>query len=224
METVKMMELMRQRHSVRRFTDEPLNEEAVKVLQQEIDNCNRESGMNIQLITNEPEAFQANKPSYGQFKGCKNYLVIVGPKGKDIEAGYYGERIVLKAQELGINSCWVALTYKKGKAQGTEKHGEKRYLVVALGYGESNGDGHKLKSITDVSDFKDGDPEWYKSGIEAALLAPTAVNQQKFRFDRNGEKVALRVSGLGFYTKIDLGIVKYHFEIGSGKGQDVWKK
>ncbi|SFE22813.1 nitroreductase family protein [Peptostreptococcus sp. D1] len=224
METVKMMELMRQRHSVRRFTDEPLNEESVKVLQQEIDNCNREGGMNIQLITNEPEAFQANKPSYGRFKGCKNYLVIVGPKGKDIEAGYYGERIVLKAQELGINSCWVALTYKKSKAQGMEKPGEKRYLVVALGYGENNGKGHKLRSITDVSDFKDGDPEWYKSGIEAALLAPTAVNQQKFRLDRNGEKVALRVSGLGFYTKIDLGIVKYHFEIGSGKGEGIWKK
>lgn len=217
-----MMELMKQRHSVRQFTDKALDAEAVKVLQQEIDACNKESSMHIQLITNEPEAFQAGKPTYGQFKGCRNYLAIIGPKGKDVEAGYYGERVVLKAQELGINSCWVALTYKKGKAQGTENAGEKRYLVVALGYGESGGADHKVKSVKDISDYKSGDPDWYKNGLEAALLAPTAMNQQKFRFERNGEKVTAKVAGMGFYTKIDLGIVKYHFEVGAGKGKEVW--
>lgn len=217
------MELMKSRHSVRQFTDKPLDGAAVNALNAEIDACNRESGLHIQLITNEPEAFQAGKTSYGQFKGCRNYLAIVGPKGMDVEAGYYGERIVMKAQELGINSCWVALTYKKGKAQGVEGAGEKRYLVVALGYGETQGVAHKVKSLTDISDYKEGDPGWYKAGLEAALLAPTAMNQQKFRFERNGEKVTTKVARLGFYTKIDLGIVKYHFELGSGKGKEVWK-
>lgn len=216
------LELMKSRHAVRRFIDKPLEEAAVAALQAEIEACNRESGMHIQLITNEPEAFQAGKPSYGQFKGCKNYLAIVGPKGKDEEAGYYGERIVLKAQELGINSCWVALTFKKGKAQGTENAGEKRYLVVAIGYGETGGAAHKVKSLTDVSDYKDDDPNWYKTGLEAALLAPTAMNQQKFRFERDGDRVRVKTAGFVFYTKIDLGIVKYHFEVGSGKGKDIW--
>lgn len=212
-----MMELMKERHSVRQFTDKPLDKEAVDVLNEEISQCNRKSGLHIQLITNEPEAFQAGKPTYGQFRKCRNYLAIIGPKGRDIEAGYYGERIVLKAQELGINSCWVALTYKKGKAQGVENAGEKSYLVVALGYGETNGESHKMKSIADISDYKDGDPAWYKVGLEAALLAPTTVNQQKFKFERNDDKVYAKVAGFGFYTKIDLGIVKYHFEIVTGK-------
>ena len=216
------LELMKSRHSVRRFTDKHLDTETIAALNAEIDACNIESGLHIQLITNEPEAFQAGKPTYGQFKGCRNYLAIVGPKGKDVEAGYYGERVVLKAQELGVNSCWVALTYKKGKTQGVENAGEKRYLVVALGYGESNGTAHKVKTITEISDYKDGDPDWYKAGLEAALLAPTAMNQQKFRFERSGEKVTVKVAGLSFYTKIDLGIVKYHFELGAGKGKDVW--
>ena len=219
---METMELMKKRHSVRQFTDKPLDKEAVEILQQEIAQVNKEGGMHIQLITEEPEAFQAGKPTYGQFKGCKNYLAIIGSKGTDVEAGYYGERIVLKAQELGINSCWVALTYKKGKAQGQEASGEKRYLVVALGYGETNGVDHKVKALTDISDYKTGDPDWYKAGLEAALLAPTAMNQQKFRFERNGEKVTAKVSGFGFYTKIDLGIVKYHFELGAGKGKEVW--
>lgn len=211
------LEAIKARHSVRQFIDKPLDKEAVSILNSEIDICNKESGLNIQLITNEPEAFQAGKASYGQFKGCKNYLAVVGPAGKDIEAGYYGERVVLKAQELGINSCWVALTYKKGKAQSVENKGEKRYLLIALGYGETNGTAHKSKSISDISDYKDGDPDWYKAGLQAALLAPTAMNQQKFKFKRDGEKVTLSVAGLSVYTKIDRGIVKYHFEVVSGK-------
>ncbi len=218
---MKTLELMKARHSVRHFIDRPLDAETIDALQAEIDACNAESGMHIQLITDEPEAFHAGKPTYGQFKGCRNYLTIVGPKGKDEETGYYGERIVLKAQELGVNSCWVALTYRKGKTQGVESNGEKRYLVVALGYGETDGATHKIKSISDVSDYKTGDPDWYKAGIEAALLAPTAMNQQKFRFERNGNKVKAK-AGMGFYTNIDLGIVKYHFELGAGKEHFTW--
>ncbi len=216
-------ELMKARHSVRRFIDRPLEESAVEALREEIDACNRESGLHMQLITDEPEAFQAGKTSYGQFRCCRNYLAIAGPKGRDTEAGYYGERIVLRAQELGINSCWVALTFKKRKARYTERAGEKLYLVVALGYGENNGVPHRGKNIAQVSDWTDGDPEWYRSGVEAALLAPTAVNQQKFRFERDGDKVRLKTAGFGFYTGIDLGIVKYHFELGSGKGKSIWK-
>lgn len=219
---MELMEVMKARHSVRQFTDRPLDVAAVATLQAEIDAVNAESGMRIQLITEEPEAFQAGKPSYGKFKGCKNYLAIIGPKGKDVEAGYYGERVVLKAQELGINSCWVALTYKKGKAQGTEVAGEKRYLVVALGYGESNGNDRKSKSVQDISDYKDGDPDWYRAGLEAALLAPTAINQQKFRFEKDSNKVSAKVAGFGFYTKIDLGIVKYHFEAIAGTDNFTW--
>ena len=59
---METMELMKARHSVRRFTDQPLDTAAVTALQAEIDACNRESGLHIQLITNEPEAFQAGQP------------------------------------------------------------------------------------------------------------------------------------------------------------------
>lgn len=76
-----------------------------------------------------------------------------------------------------------------------------------------------MRSITDISHYKSGDPEWYKNGLKAALLAPTAMNQQKFRFERKGEKVTAKVAGIWLYTKIDLGIVKYHFEVGAGKGR-----
>lgn len=215
------LELMKTRHSVRRFTDASLKAEAVETLNAVIAVCNKEGGLHIQLITEEPEAFQAGKPTYGQFKGCKNYLALVGPKGKDEEIGYYGERIVLKAQALGVNSCWVALTYKKGKAAVKTGAGEKLYMVVALGYGETQGVSHKVKAFEEISDYKPGDPEWYKAGLEAALLAPTAMNQQKFRFERIGDKIKAK-AGIGFYTRTDLGIAKYHFELGADRGKEVW--
>ena len=215
-----IMEVMRSRHSVRKFDNRPIEKETAELIREEIAKCNEESGFHFQLITDEPEAFQAGKPSYGEFKGCRNYLAVIGPKGREVDAGYYGERIVLKAQELGVNSCWVAMTYKKGKSQGVVGDGEKLYLVVAMGYGITSGTPHKSKSISDVSDYKEGDPEWYKNGIEAALLAPTAINQQKFRFERDNDKIICRTSGFGFYMKTDLGIVKYHFEKGSGRAVD----
>ena len=219
--SMNKIEAMVKRHSVREFTDKPLEAAAVEELQKETERVNRESGLHIQLVTNEPEAFQAGKPHYGSFSGCRNYFVMIGPKGKDEEIGYYGEQLVIKAQQLGINSCWVAMTYKKGKAQGAVAPGEKRYMVIALGYGKTQGVQHRNKPIGKVSDYKEGDPDWYRKGVKAALLAPTAVNQQKFFFTRSGENVHAK-AGLGFYAKTDLGIVKYHFELGSGKDHTIW--
>lgn len=216
-----IFELMEARHSVRNFTDRRLEKEAVEALNREIDACNAESGLNLQLVTDEPEAFNAGKPHYGSFSGCRNYLALVGPKDRDEAVGYYGERVVLKAQELGINSCWVALTYRKGKVSVRTEAGEKLHMVIALGYGANQGVAHRMKTMADVSDYREGDPHWYKNGLRAALLAPTAVNQQKYRFERRDDKV-LAKPGLGFYTKVDLGIVKYHFELGSGRGKEVW--
>lgn len=222
METAKLIEAMNNRHAVRKFTDRPLDADAVKTLKEATDEVNKESGLHIQLIINEPEAFEAGKASYGNFQGCRNYFTLVGPNGKDEEIGYYGEKLVLTAQALGINSCWVALTYKKGKSQGDIAPGEKRYMVIALGYGQTEGTLHKSRTLSDVSDYKSGDPEWYKKGLEAALLAPTAMNQQKFSFTRNGDRVSAK-AGFGFYTKTDLGIAKLHFELGSGRGHEVWE-
>jgi nitroreductase len=217
------LELMRARHSVRRFLDKPLEGAAVEAIQAEIDACNRESGLHIQLILNEPEAFRAEKAHYGSFEGCKNYLALVGPKDRDEAVGYYGQRIVLAAQAAGVNSCWVALTYKKGKAKIEIPAGETNYMVIALGYGKTQGSPRKSKTPEQISDVTDASPDWYRRGLEAVLLAPTAINQQRFRFSLEGDKVRARRL-FGPCTKVDLGIAKLHFELGSGRGPDLWAK
>lgn len=217
-------EAMKARHSVRQYKKQPIKPETISALQMEIDNCNRESGLHIQLVTNEPKAFDGFMAHYGKFSDVTNYIALIGKKDSELDekCGYYGERLVLKAQELGLNTCWVAMTYSKIKTAFTIEKGETLCVVISLGYGETQGVPHKSKSISQVTKTDEKMPDWFKNGVEAALLAPTAMNQQKFMFTLSGRKVSAK-AGMGFYTKLDLGIVKYHFEIGAGKNNFEWE-
>ena len=219
-------EIVKARHSVRSYTDKKIEGDTLDKLNSEIKECIEESNLNIQLILNEENAF--GKSHYGNFKNCKNYILIIGDKKDnklDEKAGYYGERIVLKAQELGLNTCWVALTYNRYEVPYKMKDNEKIAIVIAIGYGETEGVQHKSKSFKSVSKSTENLPYWYMRGIEFALLAPTAINQQKFRFElKDGNKVSVKVPAIGICTKIDLGIVKYHFEIGAGKENFDWEQ
>ena len=133
------LEIMKARHSVRNFTGRRIEGEVAERLQAEVTSVNAEGGLNIQLFLNEPGAFKGNEPKYGQFSGCCNYLACVGPKDAEEAIGYYGERLVLLAQELGLNTCWVGLTYKKGAVKVDADAGEKLHIVIAVGYGETQG-------------------------------------------------------------------------------------
>ena len=221
---MELLEAMQQRHSVRQYTDKPIAAATLNALQQEIDRCNREGGLHIQLVTNEPKAFDSFMAHYGKFSGVKNYIALVGKKGDKLEelCGYYGERLVVKAQQLGLNSCWVAMTYKKIPGAFQVAKDEKLTVVIALGYGQTQGVAHKSKPAAQVSNLGTNSPAWFKAGVEAALLAPTAMNQQKFTLNYEDGSVAAK-PGSGFYTKIDLGIAKYHFELGAGKANFRWE-
>ena len=118
----------------------------------------------------------------------------------------------------------MALTYKKIPGTFTLEEGERVHCVIALGYGVIQGVQHPMKSVEKFYESEGVPPEWFLNGVKAALLAPTAVNQQKFKFvlqDRNKVQ-AKTLFSLAGYTKIDLGIVKYHFEMGAGKEHFTW--
>ena len=223
---VDIEQIVKSRHSVRKYTDKKIEGEVLQNLQNTIDQCNKESKLNIKLVLNEENAF--GKSHYGNFENCKNYIVILGDKKDkelDEKSGYYGEKVVLKAQEIGLNTCWVALTYNKSEIPFEIKSDEKIVIVIAIGYGVDEGKSHKMKSFENVSKTTENVPKWFKKGVDFALLAPTAINQQKFRFElKNNNEVSLKVAGIGVCTKIDLGIVKYHFELGAGKENFKWSK
>lgn len=220
---MNLMEAINVRHSVRQYKNKSLDKEIISALQAEIESCNKESGLHIQLVTNEPKAFDGFMAHYGKFSGVTNYIAMIGKKGADLEekCGYYGERLVLRAQQLGLNTCWVAMTYTKIDTAFSVEQGEKLCVVISLGYGETQGVAHKSKSFENVAKVEGQVPDWFRRGVDAALLAPTAMNQQKFQFILNGSQVSAK-AGIGFYTKVDLGIAKYHFEIGADKPDLEW--
>ena len=220
-----IQEAIESRHSVRAYTSQPLSGEAVRELREKIAELNGEGRLNIQLILNEPKAFQGVLARYGKFRNVNNYIVMAGKRADDLDerVGYYGEQLVLFAQTLGLNTCWVGLSYSKVPGTYVLNDDEKIACYIAIGYGETQGVSHKIKTIGQVSNATDKTPVWFEKGVKAALLAPTAVNQQKFSFEYLGEennhhqvKARRGFSVIG-YTQMDLGIAKCHFEIGAGK-------
>lgn len=211
-------EAIRARHSVRQYLDKPLGDAEAAALEAYIAAYNRESGLHIQLVRNEPRAFDSRMAHYGNFQNVTSYFAMVGPKASDTaeKVGYYGEKLVLEAQRLGLNTCWVALTYKKIPDAFRVDRGEKLYIVISVGYGATQGKPRPSKSAEALGGVQADAPEWYRKGVEAAMLAPTAINQQKFRFTLEGDTVTAKALFGTPQTKIDLGIVKCHFEIGSG--------
>ncbi len=220
-----LLEAINERHSVRSYKDKKIEGEVLNELKQIISQCNKDGRLNIQLCLNEPKAFSGMMAKFMRFNNANNYIALVGKESDDLEekCGYYGEKIVLKAQQLGLNTCWVAATFNKSHSKKVIKlkADEKLLIAIAIGYGETSGVSHKVKPIEELSnitELKDV-PEWFLNGIKAAQLAPTARNQQKFRFELHEDEVN-SYSGTGVLTKIDLGIAKYHFEIGAGR--DIW--
>jgi len=215
-----IQEAIQTRHSVRSYSDRKIPGEIISRLNAEIDLCNEESGLHIQLVTGEPKAFDGMMAHYGKFTGVQNYIALIGGKSDRLEemTGYYGERIVLLAKTLGLDTCWVAMTFSKGtvKKHCTIGSNEKMTCVIALGYGTTQGVPHNSKPMENLCKTDGEMPDWFHAGMEAAMLAPTAVNQQKFLITLADGNVSAKSLG-GFYSAIDLGIVKYHFETGSGK-------
>ena len=214
---MEILEVMKERHSVRQYSDQKIEEEKRGKLQQMVEECNRETGLHIQILFDEPTCFNSFMAHYGTFSGVGNYIALVGKKDASLDekAGYYGEKLVLAAQEMGLNTCWVAMTH--GKSKAIIDVGEKQVCLIALGYGMTQGVEHHMKELKEVCSCSENMPGWFAKGMEAVMLAPTATNQQKFYFTLNGEEVSAAVKGSGFYTKMDLGIVKYHFEAVTGR-------
>lgn len=221
---MNILEAIKCRHSVRKYTDKVIPDNIIQELKTEIKRCNSESGLKIQLVTNEPEAFGGFAAHYGLFKNVKNYFAMVGEPGENLDEkiGYYGEHLVLKAQQLGLNTCWVAATYKKKKSKYTASGGDKLVCVITLGYGKDNGKPHKIKPIEKYCEYSENMPDWFLAGVNSALLAPTAMNRQKFFFSLNGSAVSVKSFG-GAYSNIDLGILKYHFEAAANSINKDWK-
>ena len=213
-------EMIKNRHSVRQYKDIPIEDELRMQLDELARECNEESGLNIQVIYDDPECFDTLIAHYGKFENVRNYIALVGDKNmEDLDelCGYYGQKLVIAAQGMGLNTCWVGGSYGKGKCKADKDKNEKIVCVISLGYGQNEGVKHKSKPVSKLCNVNEGDmPKWFKNGMVAAMMAPTALNHQKFYVTLDGEDVIITAQK-GPFTNVDLGIVKYNFEAVTGR-------
>lgn len=216
-----LKEAMEARHTVRRYTANPLPEELIEQLNTRITEHNTRYHLAIKLNINDTSAFPAILKLF-LAKGVKNYLVLAGPDTPDLDEklGYCSADLMLYAQTLGLNTWWVGGTFHKSRINAASG-ADKVIGIVAIGYGATQGTPHKSKTNADVASYQGASPSWFTDGVNAALLAPTALNKQAFFIKGAGSKVKITYKD-GSFAGADLGIVKYHFELGAGTNNFQW--
>lgn len=218
-------EAVKNRHTVRKYTDKKLSDEIKEKLNLRITDNNKKYNLNMQLMTDNKEAFSTLIKLF-LAKNVQNYIILAGKDENDTDEklGYCGCDVMLYAQTLGLNSWWVGETFSKKTILKilSLPADEKITGIIALGYGANNGTQHKSKNAEEISYYEGNKPEWFKKGTEAVLLAPTALNKQAFTIKGIDNKVSI-ICNNGNFSKTDLGIGKYHFEIGAGKDNFEWK-
>ena len=75
---MNLLEAMEQRHAIRAYTDEPVDQAILDILRAEIDACNQESGLHIQMAAGLDDAFLGLKTHYGRFTGVHNAIALIG--------------------------------------------------------------------------------------------------------------------------------------------------
>lgn len=208
------IEAIKERHSVRNYLKKPIEQAKIDQLNELIDKCNEEGNLHLQLCVDAGNTYNRLLNKAMGLGSAPSVIACVGPDDETVNEriGYYGQKIVLFAQQLGLNTCWAGTFNKKGVPAKVEP-GEKLVITIAIGYGENQGRERKSKSPEQVS--SGSGPDWFKYGVEMALLAPTAINQQKFEIVLEADETVTFKDKGGPFSKVDLGIVKYTFEVGA---------
>ena len=204
------------RHSVRNYLDKAIEADKVRLIEEKIAELNAEGNLHLQFKADAGDTFNRLLNRAMGLASAPSVIACVGKDTEDLDerVGYYGEKLVLYLQQLGLNTCWAG-TFNRKNIGADVAPDERLVISIAVGYGENQGKERKSKTPDQVTAGRNERPEWFNEGVKMALLAPTAINQQKFTICLNeDESVSITDNG-GVLSRVDLGIVKYHFEIGA---------
>lgn len=235
----KWYEAIQSRHSSRSYVARPLGEDTVKHLSAFAGELNSSvSGARVVLVNHDPDdIFKGIIGSYGKIKNPPAYVAFIGDiqdPNVNEKIGYLGEAFILEATSMGLATCWVGGFFKPEavKRQIEMTAGEKAFAVSPVGWAiaayDDEGEpkltpavSHKRKSLEKLYRGLPENlwPDWVKSALEAARLAPSAVNRQPWRFLVEEGAITISVDGLyfsmGISKRLDCGIAMLHLEVGA---------
>lgn len=188
------------------------------------------------LVTASPKRlFKGVVGPYGKITGAPAFIAFIGnmdsPNVQE-EVGYMGEGIILEAEALNLATCWVGGFFRQGVVTSLIEisESEKVLGVTPVGYAIEHrsleerlmtgfGWTHRRKPLSElVTGIKEAEwPEWMKAAVEAARLAPSAVNRQPWIFNIEPDSITVSVNkpGMEFNIakRLDCGIAMLHIEL-----------
>lgn len=219
---MNLKEAMQKRHMVRKYINKPISDDLINKINERIEMNNKNYNLSMKLMVDNNKGVSSIMKLI-LAKDVNNFIILAGDNSANLDErlGYSGADIMLYAQTLGLNTWWVGGTFNRSVSQYVE--GKKVTGIIAIGYGESQGKPHKSKMVEDVSKYNGTIiPSWFISGVDGALLAPTALNKQDFMIIGDGNKVKIECDN-GIFTGSNVGLIKYHFELGAGKENFEWE-
>ena len=212
------IDAIKERHSVRNYEAKKIEADKVEKIRAKIEELNKEGNLYLQFMEDAGKTYNKLFNKVAGLGSAPSVIACVGIDDETLEqrVGYYGEKLVLFIQELGLNTCWAG-TFNQKNIGAEVGDDEKLVISIAVGYGKDKGKPHKSKSPEQVIEAKGDRPYWFNKGVDMALLAPTAINQQKFTIRLNEDESVDFVDKGGIFSQVDLGIVRCHFEIGAEK-------
>lgn len=225
------------RSSRRKYERRRIEQEKLDRISSLLDELNggQDSCRVLLLRKHDGSAFSGIGGSYGAIGGAPSLLVfLVNATAPDGYAriGYHGEAVVLEAVSEGLVTCWVSGMFSRdGVAGSIETAANERIVAVSpLGYsGEKKAFSERMlsglagsKRRKPLEELVDGDvsrwPEWARSAVEAARLAPSAMNRQPWLFRYGGEALSVEPAGSSSRNaskSLDCGIALRHLEVGA---------
>ena len=183
------------------------------------------------------EVFKGIVSHYGKIRGAPAFIAFIGNmEDQHIheKLGYMGEGIVLEATALNLGTCWVGVSFKPEVASfhARIKKNEKILALTPVGYTQEKwsleekimtgfGRTHKRKHAEELIKGKKDTPwpQWVKTALEAARIAPSAVNRQPWRFTVKSDSITVSVNNLkdtlNISKRLDCGIAMLHIEVAS---------
>ena len=181
------------------------------------------------------DVFRGFIGSYGKIENSPGYIAFIG----DMEShrvqeavGYTGEGIILEATALGLSTCWVGGYFFPDtvSAQIAVEKNERVLAVTPFGISIESfsfqeklmtgfGYMHRRKRLDKLVVAGTPEKEWMKTALEAARLAPSAVNRQPWRFVCGDNTLSIKLdNGVDTYKisrRLDCGIAMLHLELGA---------
>lgn len=231
--------VMRIRKSCRSFDGNPLSKEVKEELKAYIADLKTPFGsiMKVYLLESGTEGAQ-KLGTYGVVRGAKTFLGVTAVDGPDAMAdiGYTFEKVILKATEMGLGTCWMAGTFnrKQFKKAMPIKKNEIFPIITPIGGPEFKMTRmDKIFRKTAGSDNRKPYEELFFDGsfdkpltesfeeLEMVRIAPSAVNRQPWRVVKAGDEYHFYKAGKVLADKsldLDVGIAACHLDMALGGG------